>query len=84
MIFTVHAMRQMAARGFTEDDVANAFRTIRMFEARPDYSVNVWGHARDGRPMRVTWVPEVLLVITVAERNQTTIRDILAAKAAAS
>ena len=80
MEYTRHARDQMAARGFSDSDVEQAFVTLWVFECSQDYTINVWGRACDGRKMRVTWVPEVRLIITVAEVNAVTVADMLAAK----
>lgn len=79
-----HARDQMRWRGITEADVERVCESFDCFKRGRDYCVNLWGRGVDGRVLRITVIPEIPLVVTVADVNCVMVHEMLEHKSEAS
>lgn len=81
LIISEHARQSMAHRNVSEDDIWEVLVGFSCFKYSRSYNLNLWGRDCSGRILRVTLVPEIPLVTTVAEQQPVQISQMLAAKA---
>jgi len=73
ILFSIHAHRQMDARGITTDEVLEALSAAELVEDYPDdprgHSCLLLGRTESGRPLHIICAPrdKGLIVITVYE-----------------
>lgn len=78
--FSDHALERMSSRDITHEDIANALWDFTYFEYGHSVALNLWGKDRRGRKLRVTLIPEICHIETVALFHQWTVGDYLKMK----
>lgn len=81
--FHDHALQRMEERDISYEDIAKALWDFDVFEYsrwKDSVDLNLWGHDGRGRRLRITLVPELRVISTVALFHQWNVGDYIKLK----